>query len=134
LTAERRHRCYRARRIPTRTSCPTCPSGRTGPARAHAEVLPKPRAHARPNQLKGLVIPAEQAGMPGIEHASVELTVSVEVPCPECGGRGYVEKVGGTGRRLSDRTQPCLPCSGKGLIPKNMPLSQFQALLASQAR
>jgi DnaJ-class molecular chaperone len=70
----------------------------------------------------------------GSEHPSVQLTVSVEVPCPECGGRGYVEKVGGTGRRLSDRTQPCLPCSGKGLIPKNMPLSQFQALLASQAR
>lgn len=71
--------------------------------------------------------------MTGSERISVELTVSVEVPCPECGGRGYVEKVGGTGRRISDRTQPCLPCSGKGLIPKNMPLSQFQALLASQA-
>jgi DnaJ-class molecular chaperone len=82
---------------------------------------------------KGHSIRAEQAGMTGREHASVELTVSVEVPCPECGGRGYVEKVGGTGRRISDRTQPCLPCSGKGLIPKNMPLSQFQALLASQA-
>ena len=89
--------------------------------------------NARQGWLKGLVIPAEQAGMTGIEHASVELTVSVEVPCPECGGRGYVEKVGGTGRRLTDRTQPCLPCGGKGLIPRNMPLSQFQALLASQA-
>ncbi len=84
-------------------------------------------------RLKDSSPPAEQAGMTGSEHASVELTVSVEVPCPECGGRGYVEKVGATGRRLSDRTQPCLPCGGRGLIPENMPLSQFQALLASQA-
>jgi DnaJ-class molecular chaperone len=72
--------------------------------------------------------------MTGGEHFSVELTVSVEVPCSECGGRGYVARVGATGRRISDRTQSCLPCSGKGLIPENMPLSQFQALLASQAR
>jgi hypothetical protein len=82
---------------------------------------------------KGLGIPAEQAGMPRRVHASVELTVSVEVPCPECGGRGFVERVGGGGRRISDRMQQCLPCSGRGLIPENMPLSQFQALLASQA-
>jgi hypothetical protein len=84
-------------------------------------------------QLRDSAPPAEQACMTGSEHASVELTVSVEVPCQECGGRGYVEKVGATGRRISDRTQQCLPCGGKGLIPKNMPLSQFQALLASQA-
>jgi DnaJ-class molecular chaperone len=71
--------------------------------------------------------------MKGSERASVELTVSVEVPCQECGGRGFVERVGGGGRRISDRMQQCLPCSGRGLIPENMPLSQFQALLASQA-
>jgi hypothetical protein len=58
---------------------------------------------------KGLVIPAEQAGMTGNARPSVELTVFVEVPCQECGGRGFVERVGGGGRRISDRMQQCLP-------------------------
>jgi hypothetical protein len=84
-------------------------------------------------RLRDSASPAEQAGMTRSERASVELTVSVEVPCQYCGGRGFVERVGAGGRRISDRVQQCLPCSGRGLIPENMPLSQFQALLASQA-
>ena len=67
------------------------------------------------------------------EHAAIELTVSVKVPCPECGGHGYIPAAG-TGRRITDLTQECLPCSGKGLIPEDMPLSAFAAILASQGR
>ena len=69
--------------------------------------------------------------MVGGEHSSVELTVSVKVPCQECGGRGYVETVTGGGRIVSDPTEQCLPCSGKGFMPEDMPLSQFRELLAS---
>ena len=72
--------------------------------------------------------------MVGGEHSSNELTVSVKVPCQECGGRGYVETVTEAGHIARDTSQECLTCSGRGLIPENMPLSQFQALLASQAR
>ena len=69
--------------------------------------------------------------MVGGEHSSAELTVSVKVPCQECGGRGYVETVTGGGRITRDTSEQCLPCSGTGVIPEDMPLSQFQALLAS---
>ena len=69
--------------------------------------------------------------MEGGEHSSAELTVSVKVPCQECGGRGYVETVTGDGRITRDTSEECLPCSGTGVIPEDMPLSQFQALLAS---
>jgi DnaJ-class molecular chaperone len=72
--------------------------------------------------------------MEGGEHSSVELTVAVKVPCQECGGRGYVETVTEGGRITRDTTEECLTCSGRGLIPEDMPLSQFQALLASQIR
>jgi DnaJ-class molecular chaperone len=58
--------------------------------------------------------------MAGGEHSSIELTISVKVPCQECGGRGYV-----------DPTEQCVPCSGRGFIPDDMPLSQFRELLAS---
>jgi DnaJ-class molecular chaperone len=68
--------------------------------------------------------------MEGGEHSLVELTVSVKVPCQECGGRGYVETVTGGGR-ITRTSEKCLPCSGTGVIPEDMPLSQFQALLAS---
>jgi hypothetical protein len=72
--------------------------------------------------------------MVGGDHSSVELTVSVKAPCQECGGRGYVETVTGRGRIVGDRTQECLTCRGKGLIPEDMPLSQFRELLASRVR
>ena len=70
--------------------------------------------------------------MVGGEHSSVELTVSVKAPCPECGGRGYIETVTAGGRIVADPTKKCLPCSGTGVIPQDMPLSQFRELLASQ--
>jgi DnaJ-class molecular chaperone len=73
-------------------------------------------------------------GVVGGEHSSVELTVSVKAPCQECGGRGYVETVTGGGRIVGDRTEECLTCSGRGLIPEDMPLSQFRELLASHVR
>ena len=70
-------------------------------------------------------------GMEGGDHSSVELTVSVKVPCQECGGRGYVETVTGGGRVTPDTSEECLPCSGTGVIPEDIPLSQFRELLAS---
>ena len=72
--------------------------------------------------------------MAGGEHSAVELTVSVKAPCQECGGRGYVETVTGGGRIVADPTTECLTCSGKGLIPEDMPLSQFRGVLASHFR
>lgn len=72
--------------------------------------------------------------MTGGELSSVEPTVSVKVPCQECGGRGYVEAVTGGGRIVRETTKDCLPCGGRGLIPEDMPLSQFRELLASQYR
>jgi RecJ-like exonuclease len=72
--------------------------------------------------------------MVGGEHSSAELTVSVKAPCQECGGRGYVETVTAGGRVVRERTKDCLTCSGTGLIPEDMPLSQFRELLASHAR
>ena len=69
------------------------------------------------------------------DHPSpVELTVSVKAPCQECGGRGYVETVTGGGRIVVDTAKECLTCSGRGLIPEDMPLSQFRELLASHVR
>ena len=72
--------------------------------------------------------------MAGGEHSPVELTISVKAPCQECGGRGYVETVTGGGRIVADPTTECLTCSGRGLIPEDMPLSQFRELLASHVR
>ena len=72
--------------------------------------------------------------MEGGEHSSVELTVSVKAPCQECGGRGYIETVTGVGHIVGDTTKECLSCSGRGLIPEDMPLSQFRELLASHVR
>jgi DnaJ-class molecular chaperone len=69
--------------------------------------------------------------MEGGEHSSVELTISVKVPCQECGGRGYVETVTEAGHVAYDTGNECLTCSGIGLIPEDMPLSQFRELLAS---
>jgi DnaJ-class molecular chaperone len=69
--------------------------------------------------------------MEGGEHSSAELTISVKVPCQECGGRGYVETVSESGHIVGDATQECLACGGTGLIPEDMPLSQFRELLAS---
>ena len=72
--------------------------------------------------------------MAGGEHSPVELTVSVKAPCQECGGRGYIETVTGDGRIVADPMTECLTCSGKGLIPEDMPLSRFRELLASHFR
>jgi RecJ-like exonuclease len=72
--------------------------------------------------------------MVGGEHSAVELTVSVKAPCQECGGRGYLETIAAGGRIVRERTKDCLTCSGTGLIPEDMPLSQFRELLASHAR
>ena len=69
--------------------------------------------------------------MLGGVHSSVELTVSVNVPCQECGGRGYVETVTGGGRITRETSEECLTCSGRGVIHEDMPLSQFKELLAS---
>jgi DnaJ-class molecular chaperone len=69
--------------------------------------------------------------MEGGEHSTAELTISVKVPCQECGGRGYVEVVSEGGHVVGEPTQECLTCSGTGLIPEDMPLSQFRELLAS---
>jgi hypothetical protein len=65
------------------------------------------------------------------EHSSRELTVSVKVPCQECGGLGYVQTVEG-GHVVGDTTKECLTCSGRGLIPEDMPLSQFRQLLKAR--
>ena len=70
--------------------------------------------------------------MEGGERSSVELTVSVKAPCQECGGRGYVETVTGGGRITRKPTEECHTCSGRGLIPEDMPLSRFLELLVSQ--
>ncbi len=66
--------------------------------------------------------------MHGGQHSSAELTISVKVPCQECGGRGFVETVTEAGH-VDDTTTDCLTCGGKGLIPDDMPLSQFRELL-----
>ena len=66
------------------------------------------------------------------EHSSAELTVSVKVPCQECGGRGYVETVTEAGHIAGDPADKCLICSGLGVVPEDMPLSEFQELLASK--
>jgi hypothetical protein len=77
---------------------------------------------------------ARLLAMEGGEHSSTELTISVKVPCQECGGRGYVETVTDGGHVVADTTKECLTCSGRGLIPEDMPLSEFRELLASHFR
>jgi DnaJ-class molecular chaperone len=67
--------------------------------------------------------------MHGGRHSSAELTISVKIPCQECGGRGFVERVTEAGHVVDDPTKNCLTCDGKGLIPDDMPLSQFRELL-----
>jgi hypothetical protein len=66
--------------------------------------------------------------MEGGEHSSRELTVSVKVPCQECGGRGYIETVKG-GHVVADTETKCLTCGGTGVVPEDMPLSEFRELL-----
>jgi DnaJ-class molecular chaperone len=67
--------------------------------------------------------------MHGGQHSSAEVTISVKVPCQECGGRGFVETVTEAGHVVADTTKECLICDGKGRIPDDMPLSQFRELL-----
>jgi DnaJ-class molecular chaperone len=66
--------------------------------------------------------------MEGGEHSSRELTVSVKTPCQECGGRGYIETVKG-GHVVGDPEEKCLTCGGGGVVPEDMPLSEFRELL-----
>jgi hypothetical protein len=77
-----------------------------------------------PRGLKDYIAP----GMEGGEHSSRELTVSVKAPCQECGGRGYIETVQG-GHVVRDTETRCLTCNGRGVIPQDMPLSEFRELL-----
>ena len=72
--------------------------------------------------------------MLGGQHSSAELTISVKVPCQECGGRGFVETVTDAGHVVGDTTKECLTCGGEGLIPDDMPLSQFRELLKATGR
>ena len=66
--------------------------------------------------------------MEGAEHSSRELTVSVKVPCQECGGLGYVQTVR-AGHVVRDKTKKCRTCRGRGLIPDDMPISELRELL-----
>jgi hypothetical protein len=66
--------------------------------------------------------------MEGGEHSSRELTVSVKVPCQECGGLGYIQRVK-AGHVVGDKTKKCRTCGGRGLIPDDMPISQLRELL-----
>jgi DnaJ-class molecular chaperone len=66
--------------------------------------------------------------MEGAERSSREPMVVVKVPCPECGGLGYVRTVK-AGRIRGDRTKKCRTCGGRGLIPDDMPISQLRELL-----
>ena len=66
--------------------------------------------------------------MEGGEHSSREVTVSVKVPCPECGGLGYIQRVK-AGRVVGDKTKKCRTCGGRGLTPDDMPVSQLRELL-----
>jgi hypothetical protein len=62
------------------------------------------------------------------ERSSREPTVSVKMPCQECGGLGYIRRVK-VGRVVRDRTKKCRTCGGRGLVPDDMPLSQLRELL-----
>jgi hypothetical protein len=66
--------------------------------------------------------------MEGAKHSSRELTVSVKVPCQECGGLGYTQRVK-AGHVVGDKTTKCRTCRGRGLIPDDMPVSQLRELL-----
>ena len=66
--------------------------------------------------------------MEGREHSSRELTVSVKVPCQECGGLGYVQRVK-AGKLVGDKSKKCRTCRGRGLIPDDLPISQLRELL-----
>jgi DnaJ-class molecular chaperone len=66
--------------------------------------------------------------MEGAEHSSRELTVSVKVPCQECGGLGYIQRVK-AGHVVGDKTKKCRTCRGRGLIPADLPVSQLRELL-----
>ena len=70
--------------------------------------------------------------MEGGEHSERELTVSVKVPCQECGGRGYIETLQ-AGHITREPGNQCLTCGGAGLIPDDMSLSQFRELLRASA-
>jgi hypothetical protein len=66
--------------------------------------------------------------MEGGERSSRELTISVKVPCQECGGLGYIRSVK-AGRVVRNKTRKCRTCGGRGLIPDDMPVSQLRELL-----
>jgi DnaJ-class molecular chaperone len=66
--------------------------------------------------------------MQGGEHSTRELTVSVKVPCQECGGRGYLETVE-AGHVVRHPGENCLTCRGTGSIARDMPLSEFRRML-----
>ena len=81
------------------------------------------RSHAR-RALAATFVPEMEGG----EHSSRELTVSVKVPCQECGGLGYIQRVK-AGHVVADKTKKCRTCRGRGLIPDDLPISQLRELL-----
>ncbi len=66
--------------------------------------------------------------MEGGEHSSRELTVSVKVPFQEFGGRGYLETVE-AGHVVGHPSESFVNCGGSGLVPDDVPLSQFRDML-----
>lgn len=70
--------------------------------------------------------------MKGGKHSHREVTVFVKVPCPECGGRGYVETLR-EGHIVADTTDECLICAGDGVVPEDMPLTRFREMLKASS-
>lgn len=103
----------RVTRVPAAFT-PTSPSAPSSAVRWRGHE----RSSSRPERL-------DCSRMEGSEHSSAELTISVKVPCQECGGRGYVETIGEGGHVVGDPTKECLTCGGRGLVPEDMPLSEF---------
>jgi len=92
--------------------------------RATFAWAPQTRFVERFQRLAATFAPAMEGG----EHSSRELTVSVKVPCQECGGLGYIQRVK-AGRIVSDKPKKCRTCGGRGLIPDDLPISQLRELL-----
>lgn len=60
-----------------------------------------------------------------------EPVVPMKIPCPQCGGAGRLPWVPPTGGQIvgGDATKSCPRCGEYGLIPQDVPLSEFRKLL-----